>query len=166
MINTNIGFKRNITITLACVITECLISLIPAIFMFYLFFMMDKIGEIFSTLLVIPYLILIINVVLIIISFIAQRFVKEINYKEIVGITYDYGDLTKFHTKPSQLILFDKEYNELLSVNNPSIIMVHMIKKKCKHAKVGYYHNKRFLYILLIINVLVLFAILLVKILL
>lgn len=185
MINTNIGFKRNITITLACVITECLISLIPTILMIYLFFMMDKIGEIFSTLLVIPYLTLIINVVLIIISFIAQRFVKtkyyvndeclvvetktkvkEINYKEIVGITYDYGDLTKFHTKPSQLILFDKEYNELLSVNNPSIIMVHMIKKKCKHAKVGYYHNKRFLYILLIINVFVLFAILLIKILL
>ena len=36
------GFKRNITITLACVITECLISLIPMIFMIYLFFMMVK----------------------------------------------------------------------------------------------------------------------------
>ena len=80
MINTNIGFKRNITITLACVITECLISLIPTILMIYLFFMMDKIGEIFSTLLVIPYLTLIINVVLIIISFIAQRFVKTKYY--------------------------------------------------------------------------------------
>ena len=43
------GFKRNITITLACVITEFLISLIPMIFMIYLFFMMDKIDEIFST---------------------------------------------------------------------------------------------------------------------
>ena len=53
----NFGFKRNITITLACIITESLISTIPIIFMVYLFFMMDKIKEIFSALLVIPYFI-------------------------------------------------------------------------------------------------------------
>ena len=159
------GFKRNITITLACVITECLISLIPMIFLIYLFFMIDKMGEILSTLLLVPYFILIINVILIIISFIAQIFIKtkyyvkdkslviktktknkEINYDEINGITYDYGDLTKFHTKPSQLVLFDKDYKQLLSINNQPIIMVHLIRRKCKHAKVSYYHNKRFLY--------------------
>ena len=56
------GFKRNITITLACVITECLISLIPMIFLILLFFMMDKMGEIFSTLLIVPFLILILNI--------------------------------------------------------------------------------------------------------
>ena len=70
------GFKRNITITLACVITECLISLIPMIFIIYLFFMMNKVDEIFSTLLIVPYFILIINVILIIISFIAQIFIQ------------------------------------------------------------------------------------------
>ena len=176
------GFKRNITITLACVITECLISLIPMIFMIYLFFMMDKIDEIFSTLLIVPYFILIINVILIIISFIAQIFIKtkyyvnaeclviktktqnkEINYDEIKGITYDYGDLTKFNTKPSQLVLFDKDNKQLLSINNPSIIMVHLIRRKCKHAKVSYYHNKRFLYLLLLINGIVLLISILVK---
>lgn len=176
------GFKRNITITLACVITECLISLIPMIFMIYLFFMMDKIDEIFSTLLIVPYFILIINVILIIISFIAQIFIKtkyyvnaeclviktktqnkEINYDEIKGITYDYGDLTKFNTKSSQLVLFDKDYKQLLSINNPSIIMVHLIRRKCKHVKVSYYHNKRFLYLLLLINGIVLLISILVK---
>lgn len=123
------GFKRNITITLACVITECLISLIPMIFLIYLFFMIDKMGEILSTLLLVPFLILIVNVILFIISLIAQLFIKtkyyvkseciviktktknkEINHDEINGITYDYGDLTKFHTKSSQLVLFDKDY--------------------------------------------------------
>ena len=176
------GFKRNITITLACVITECLISLIPMIFMIYLFFMMDKIDEIFSTLLIVPYFILIINVILIIISFIAQIFIKikyyvnaeclviktktqnkEINYDEIKGITYDYGDLTIFNTKPSQLVLFDKDYKQLLSINNPSIIMIHLIRRKCKYAKVCYYHNKRFLYLLLLINGIVLLFSILVK---
>ena len=173
------GFKRNITITLACVITECLI---PMIFLIYLFFMIDKMGEILSTLLLVPYFILIINVILIIISFIAQIFIKtkyyvkdkslviktktknkEINYDEINGITYDYGDLTKFHTKPSQLVLFDKDYKQLLSINNSPIIMVHLIRKKCKHAKVSYYHNKRFLYLLLLINGIVLLISILVK---
>ena len=176
------GFKRNITITLACVITECLISLMPMIFMIYLFFMIDKIDEIFSTLLIVPYFILIINVILIIISFIVQIFIKtkyyvnaeclviktktqnkEINYDEIKGITYDYGDLTKFNTKTSQLVLFDKDYKQLLSINNPSIIMVHLIRRKCKHAKVSYYHNKRFLYLLLLINGIALLISILVK---
>lgn len=176
------GFKRNITITLACIITECLISLIPIIFMIYLFFMIDKIGEIFSTLLIVPYFILIINVILIIISFISQIFIKtkyyvndeclaiktktrikEINYNEILGITYDFGDLTRFNTKPSQLVLFDKDNKQLLSVNNPSIIMVHLIRKKCRHVKISYYHNKRFLYLLLLINGTVLLISILVK---
>ncbi len=175
-------FKRNITITLACVITECLISIIPMIFLIYLFFMMDKIDEIFLTLLIVPYFILLINVILIIISFIAQIFIKtkyyvnaeclviktkiqnkKINYDEIKGITYDYGDLTKFNIKPSQLVLFDKDYKQLLSINNPSIIMVHLIRRKCKYAKVSYYHNKRFLYILLLINCIVLLIAILVK---
>ena len=165
------GFKRNITITLACVITEFLISLIPAIIMIYLFFLMDRIGEIFSTLFIVPYLILIINVVLIIISLIAQIFIKtkyyvnekclvvktetkneEINYDEIKGITYDFGVLTKFNTKPSQLVLFGKDYKQLLYINNPSIIMVHLIRRKCKHAKVSYYNNKRFLRSFLLTN--------------
>ena len=75
-----VGFKRNITITLACVLTECLISLIPVIFMIYLFFMIDKIGEIFSTLLLVPYFIFIINAILIIISLIAQLFIKTKYY--------------------------------------------------------------------------------------
>ena len=169
-------FKRNVTSTLACVITECLISLIPMICMIYLFFMMDKIDEIFSTLLIVLYFILITNVILIIISFIAQIFIKtkyyindeclvvktkttttEIKYSVINVITYDFGDLTKFNTKSSQLVLFDKDYKQLLSVNNPSIIMVHLIRKKCRHAKISYYHNKRFLYLLLLINSIFLF---------
>ena len=74
------GFKRNITITLACVITECLISLIPMIFLIYLFFMIDKMGEILSTLLLVPFLILIVNVILFIISLIAQLFIKTKYY--------------------------------------------------------------------------------------
>ena len=176
------GFKRNITITLACVITECLISLIPMIFMIYLFFMIDKIDEIFSTLLIVPYFILIINVILIIISFIAQIFIKtkyyvnaeclviktktqnkKINYDEIKDITYDYGELTKFNNQPSQLVLFDKDYKQLLSINNPSIIMVHLIRRKCKHAKVCYYNNKRFLYLLLLTNAIFLLISILIK---
>ena len=176
-------FKRNITITIACVITECLLSLIPTIFMIYLFFMPDKINEMFSTLLVVPYFILIINFILITISLISQIFIKtkfyvnkealvikrrndlkEINYSEIANMTYDFGDLTKFNTRPSQLVLFDKDFKELLSIDNPSIIMVYMLKKKCKNAKMSYYHNKRFLYFLAFINGIVLLTAILAKI--
>ena len=131
------GFKRNITITLACVITEFLISLIPMIFMIYLFFMMDKIDEIFSTLLIVPCFILIINVILIIISFIAQIFIKTkyyvnaeclviktktqnkiINYDEIKGITYDYGELTKFNNHHNWCYL-------IKIINNYYLLIIH-----------------------------------------
>ena len=60
-------------------------------------------------------------------------------------------------------MLFDKDYKQLLSINNPPIIMVHLIRKKCKHTKVSYYHNKRFLYLLLLINGIVLLISILVK---
>ena len=175
-------FKRNITITISCVITECLISLIPMIFMIYLFFMQDEIGKMFSTLLLIPYFVLIINVVLIVISLFAQVFIKtkyylsdeclivesknkneRIDYHEIAGITYDFGNLYKFNPQPSQLVLFDKDYEQLLLINNPSIIMVHLLRKKCKSVKVSYYHNKRFLYLLLAFNGIALMVLLLVK---
>ncbi len=176
------GFKRNITITIACVITECLLSLIPSIFIIYIFFMLDRIREIFTTLLIVPYLIVFINAVLIIISLISQVFmktkyyvnkeslliknkdkIKEINYDTITNITYDFGNLIKFNTKPSQIILFDKAFKELLSINNPSIIMVHMLKKKCKNAKMSYYHSKRFLYFAALINGIILLISILAK---
>lgn len=175
------AFKKNITITIACVITECLISLIPAIFIIYGFFLTDKFDEIFSTLLIVPYFILIINIVLIIISLISQIFIKtkyyinketlvvknnsvsvrEIKYNEITSITYDFGYLIRLDPRPSQLVLFDKDFKELLSINNPSIIMVHLLKKRCKNAKISYYNHKRFLYLLALINgIVLLFAIL------
>ena len=175
-------FKRNITITLACVITECLLSLIPTIFIIYLFFIPHEINEMLSTLLVVPYFILIINFILLTISLISQIFIKtkfyvnkeslvierknelkEINYTEIANMTYDFGDLTKFNTKPSQLVLFDKDFKQLLSINNPSIIMVHILKKRCKNSKMCYCHNKRFLYFLILINGIVLLIALLAK---
>ncbi len=164
-------FKKNITITIACVITECLLSLIPVIFIIYIFFLNERFNEIFSTLLIVPYFTLIINVILIIVTLISQLFIKtkyclkdetlmfsspkknfEINYNDIYNITYDYGDLTKFHTRPSQLVIFDKEFKQLLTIDNPSIIMVSLLRKKCKNAKMNYYHNKRFLYLLSLIN--------------
>ena len=164
-------FRRNITITIACIMTEFLLCLIPTIFMIYIFFIPDKINEIFSTLLIVPYFILIINAILIIISLISQIFIKtkfylnketlivkekekskEIHYNEIANITYDFGDLTKFNGAPSQATLFDKEFKQILLIKNPSIIMVHLLKKRCKNAKMSYKHNKRFLFFLTLIN--------------
>ena len=175
-------FKRNVTVTWACIITECLISLLPTIIIIYVFFATNKMHEIFSTLLKIPYFILIINVLLIIISLIAQIFMKDkyyvnetdlvvesktgvktIKYNEIFGITYEFGYLAQFSVQPSQLVLFDKGYKQLLSVNNPSLIMVHLIRKKCNNIDICYYHKNRFLHLFLLINSTVLIFLMLIK---
>lgn len=80
-------------------------------------------------------------------------------------MTYDFGYLERFNTSPSQLVLFDKDFKELLSIKNPSIIMVHMLKKRCKNVKMNYYNHKRILYFLSLINSLALLIAILVKIL-
>ena len=81
-----------------------------------------------------------------------KEYVKEIRYTEVAGLTYDFGDLLKFHTKPSQLVLFDRNFKSLISINNPSIIMVQSLKYKCKNAMLNYDHSKRFLYLFALIN--------------
>ena len=174
-------FKKNITITIACIVTECLLSLIPSIVIIYIFFIPEKLNELFNTLLFVPYFILIINALLILVSLISRLFIKtkfyinpkklviqnegikEIYYNQIAHITYDLGDILKFNFTPSKLVLFDKYHRELFSINNPSILMVHMLKKKCQNARMNYYHNKRFLFFLALVNGIVLLIALIIK---
>ncbi len=175
-------FKRNITATVACVITEFLLSLIPAIFIIYLVAVPEQISELPFTLLMIPYFVVIINVILMIVSCIAGVFlktryfieddcitvkdkyeVKRIAYRKISHITYDFGNLTKFNGEPSQLVLFDDEFNQLLAVKNPSILMTYMIKKRCGIKKLSYYHEKRGLLISALVNGIVLLSVILIK---
>lgn len=177
-------FKRNPTATIACVVNECLLSLIPAIVIVYLFFIPNQINELLSTLVIIPYFAFILNVVLIFFSLISGNFiktkyyigkealtieqkdnVKEIKYDEIASITYDYGNIfSQFNRTPSQLVLFAKDGKRLLSVRNPSIIMVHFLRKKCSNSVVCFEHNKRILFFLSLINGLVVLLGVLIKI--
>lgn len=177
-------FKRNPTATIACVVNECLLSLIPAIVIVYVFFIPNQINELLSTLVIIPYFAFILNVVLIFISLISGIFiktkycigkealtveqrdnVKEIKYDEIASITYDYGNVfSQFNRTPSQLVLFAKDGKRLLTVKNPSITMTHVIRKKCKHSEVCFEHNNRILFFLSLINGIVLLTGVLIKI--
>ena len=176
------SLKKNITITIACIITECLLSLIPAILILYAFFG-DIIDEnIFVVLAVVPLLIIVFNAVLFLISLFAKIFIKTtyiveenyitkqsphgtitVNFSEVHVITYDFGDLSKWNGHPSQLSLFDKSCNLLLCIKNPPIALVYLVKKRCK-ATTNYYHAKRIIYLLLLINGLVLLFCLLAKI--
>ncbi len=169
-------FKRNVTITVACLFNELLLSFIPSIFIVYIFFFLDKISEIYLALLVVPLMMVVFDVVLLIISFICQIFMKtkyyvgkdslivqekektkEINYNEITDISYDFGRLgIPADTTSSQLVLFCKDSKEMLTINSPSIIMTHIIRKRCKNAKTCYYNNKRLLFFLALTNGIVL----------
>ncbi len=141
-------FKRNVTATAACVINECLISLIPTVAIIIPVFMRININEVFSTLFGIIYFLVIADVICLIISLIAGVFLKttyrleddritvkdqggerSIYYYEVAHITYDFGTLERWNRSPSQLVLFDENFATLLSVNNPSILMTHIIKR-------------------------------------
>lgn len=176
-------FKKNITITAACMSNEILLSSIPAIFIVYSFFAKDNFKGILSTLLVIPYFMLIINGILFLISLVAQLFIceqiyiekeelivrnnsgeKVIKYNEIIGISYDFGEyLKRFNPNPSRLFLFGINNEQLLVLDNPSIIMILLLKRHCKNIKISYYNNKRFLFFLILINCLTFFISLLIN---
>ncbi len=47
------------------------------------------------------------------------------------------------------LVLFDKDYKDLVTIDNPPLMMVVHIKKECNKAKVSYYNSKRILFFLL-----------------
>ena len=177
-------FKKNPTATIACVINECLLSIIPAIAMVYFFFIPNQINELLSTLVIIPYFAFILNFPLILISLISGVFiktkyylseealivqqkddVKEIKYNEIASITYDFGDIfSQFNRTSSQLVLFARDGQRLLAAKNPSITMVHFLRKNCKHSGIRFKHNKRILFFLSLINGIVLVFGILIKI--
>lgn len=164
-------FKRNLTITLACILSESLISFIPMLLIMFFVLMPEKSNEFIpGVLLGIPMIIVIINIFLYLLGLIFKIFqkliitinqdhmiienknsIKTIYYKDIKGITYDLGTLpSRTSSQDSELVIFGENYSTLVSIKNPSLLMTHLIKRKCKHIKVSYYHSKRLLYMVLI----------------
>lgn len=168
-------FKRNIMIAFVCYTTNCFLGLTPILASVYFLFRDTN-----NNILVLLFLILIfmtpifiLDIICLIIAFIVQIFMKttyyvnddclviktknesrEIKYSEIAGITYyDYVYLGRwgFDLSKLQFVLFDKDNKQLLSIDHPSKIMVHLIIKKCKHVKVKYCNNKKTTFLTLII---------------
>lgn len=174
-------FKRNITVKIGCIISEFLVSCIPAILLIMILFTQSSLIDILSTLFIIPYFVVIINVILVLISTTCALFDKtfykvnndrlivsdrdhlfEIAYSDINSITFDFGSLDKFNAQKMQLIVWGNGLKKLLIINNPSLIMTHMLKTKSK-VSLNYLNEKRGLFILGITNVTVLFFAVLIK---
>jgi len=165
-------FKKNPTITIALVFTECMISLIPTILIIYLFFIPEKISELSSALLVIPYFLLIVNIILLVISLFLNLFsrtrfrvgkdnlriqtktnLKELEYCNISKIIFDFGDVfSQFNRTPAQLVLLASNDDVLLTIDNPSVFMSYQIKRKCENASVCFVHEKRIWFFMVLIN--------------
>ena len=177
-------FKRSICGALICFFTEFFTCLTPILIMFNLILVDNKILGFFYAFLIYIGLIFIVNFIPMIALLIAKIFMRtkfyvnddclvikakkesrEIKYTEIGGITYfDNSDFGRGVDHTSKFVLFDKDNNQLLSIEHPSVIMVHLIIKKCKHIKAKCYNNKKsMLVIALIINILALIFILFIK---
>lgn len=177
-------FKRSIGAALICFFTEFMICLTPILIMFNLILIDKKILGLFYSFLFYIILILIMDFIPMTVLLIAKIFMRtkfyvnddclviktktesrEIKYTEIGGITYfDNTDFGRGADHTPKFVLFDKDNKQLLSISEPSVIMVHLIIKKCKHIKAKYYNNKKsMLVIALIINIIALLFILLIK---
>lgn len=167
-------FKSNPTITVALVSTEFLISVIPAILIVYAFFAHTINENIFAALAVVPLLIVILNVVLFLISLFARIFAKttyivepdciteqstkytvKVDLADVDTITYDLGNFNKWNGHSSRLLLSDKNNNVMLSVKNPPVGLIHALKTRC-NCNFRCVNKKRFLFLLILTNALVL----------
>lgn len=154
-------YKKNITIKIACVSTEFVICVIPMILIMFLFLSPERLTEFFWIILTMLVLIIVFNLFLYLISLIGKLFIKttyiinedklivngkikkNIDLSQVEAITYDLGELSKYGRNPSKLVIFDKDFKELLTIENPPLIMVVHVRKKCQRAKISYYNSKR-----------------------
>lgn len=162
-------YKKNITIKIACIFTEFMICVIPMVLIIFLFLSPERLTEFFWIILIMLVLIIVFNLFLYLISLIGKIFIKTTyiinedkiivngkNYKKTIdlsqveAITYDLGELSKYGRNPSKLVIFDKDYKELLTIKNPPLMMVVHVRKKCQGAKISYYNSKRILFFLVL----------------
>lgn len=171
-------YKRNIMIKVAGVISELIITFIPiylisSLLLFPPLIFKDFIKFTGLTILVI----VIVNIIFYIIAAIAKIFIKtayiitsdslitQINnevhstiyLKDVYYLTYNFGAIDG-QPSPTELVLFDKEHKYLISIENPPLLMVINIKKKCLNAKITYFNSRRIVFFLvssLVISIIV-----------
>ena len=156
-------FKRNLTVGFACGLTEFLLSLIPALFIVSLSFNTEgfvyffKIGISLIIIGIPAY-----NIFLYLLNLVFNLFQKmtitlkdeclvienngilqTIYYKDVTHISFYLGNLFVARAKPVTLSLYCKENKVSFEVTNPSLIMTHLIKKKCPTAKINHEGLKR-----------------------
>ena len=161
-------FKRNLTVSFACGLTEFLLSVIPALFIVGLslntegFVYFFKIGISLIIIGIPAY-----NIFLYLLNLVFNLFQKmtitlkdeclvienkgilqTIYYKDVTHISFYLGNLFVERAKPVTLSLYCKENKVSFEVTNPSLIMTHLIKKKCPTAQVNYIGLKRVLHFL------------------
>ena len=174
-------FKKNITVKIGCIASEFLASCVPSILLITFLFTKSSLQDILLALFIVPYFGVIVNFILALISIISSLFDKtyykvhndrlivfdkgnsfEITYSEITSITLDFGSLDKFNAQKMQLIIWGHDSKRLLTIDNPSLVMTNLLKKKSK-VPFNYLNQKRGLFIFILTNGIVLFMAVLIK---
>ena len=159
-------FKKNITVTFACIMNEWFICAIPMVIILsiFVYHQPESIPYILGIFLAIA---VFFNVLLIVISLIARAFIKTsyeiennlltikseheedeiIDLNSIARVVYDFGESggRTSKGKPSELFLIDEQDKMVLALKHPPIAMVHCVKKRCKNAKVTHVNSNRFI---------------------
>lgn len=161
-------FKRNLTLSLACHTTEFVLCLIP---MFLILGFSRDIGSfaqycrnMFSTYFI---ALILLNVFFVLLSLILSIFQKKtftlndefvlveekskgyaISYSDVKEVSIDLGSTGRMSSRPMELRLYDEKHRVLLSVTDPSMLMMHKIKKKCVFAKTSYINSKKYIWYL------------------
>lgn len=73
--------------------------------------------------------------------------IKSIPYEKVAFVVFDFGFPGRGNWQNAELVLWDRDLNELLHIKTPSLLMTFLLRRKCPAAKVDYY-NRRALFLL------------------
>lgn len=159
-------FKKNITVTFACIMNELFICAIPMVIILSIF-VYHQPESIPYMLGIFLFIAVFFNVLVIVVSLISRATIKTsyeiennlltikseheedevIDLNSIAHVAYDFGQFgpQKGKVKPSELFLIDEQDKMVLALEHPPIAMVHLVKKRCKNAKVTHVNSNRFI---------------------
>lgn len=161
-------FKRNLTVSFACHMTEIALCLIPMFLILGLSTDRGSFAQYCKDMFSVYFIALILlNVFLIALGIILSIFQKKtftlndefvlieekgkesiINYSDVKEVSIDLGSTGRISSRSMELRLYGEKRKLLLSVTDPSILMMHKIKKKCVFAKTIYSNSKKYIWYL------------------
>lgn len=168
-------FKRNITITIGCKFNGFILNMLMMSPLIALSSLDSYTEELLIIVRCLAHIMAFVDAILILVFLISYlcmdtsykvkkvaiviqegSYVRQIEYEYISHIDYNFGEVSRYKFQSSEIILYNHRGFPMLTIKNPSLIMVYKIIRHCKGKKINYKNAKSILKFYLYLDILLL----------